>query len=117
MPAQNKKPTYWNRFRRYPLSCLGHTVQGLVAGLLLMPGENSIFAFASVVWAYLFVKYQELSMERKAINTGRADTGGLDVQDFLVGYAFALVVITAGGDWMPTGSLPQVIRTLAAIII
>ena len=98
------KPTFWNRFRRYPLSCVGHIVQGVAAGLLVAAGLHG--ALAGALWAYLFVQYQSLSFQRKRDWEGRGDTAGLDTMDFLVGYVLAVGGVTLA--WLLVGGPPGV---------
>ena len=92
-PPHAPKPTYWNRWRAYGWSCLGHTAQGLIAGYLVTTGM--VGAMAALIWTLLYIAYQGLSFARKANNDGRGDSAGLDTADFLVGFLIALAAITA----------------------
>lgn len=100
-------PTWFGRWRAYPMSCLGHVVQGAIAGALPFPGLF-LYAFCDLeempaillsviglvigyVWWRGFEAYQRLSFERKVNTTGRGDTAGLDAYDFIVGYVPASI--------------------------
>lgn len=97
--------TWFSRWKKYPWSILGHIAQGVVAGGVLGWGTAShvdspalavgCAAFAAL-WMYGFVKYQELSFERKVNETGRGDTAGLDSFDFVVGLVPSFVVSALG---------------------
>ena len=80
----NRHPTWFSRWKRYPLSCLGHCAQGVIAGLLVSTGRLDAIVFA-VLWAAAFWIYQGLSFARKVNQDGKGDTAGLDSVDFLVG--------------------------------
>ena len=80
---------YFGRFRRHPLSCLGHILQGALCGGLILSGWWEL-AVVGALWVLLYIAYQGLSMARKAINKGAADTGGLDTSDAIVGLGLAL---------------------------
>ena len=101
-------PTWFGRWRAYPMSCLGHVVQGAIAGALPWPAfllhlfpcvqraddqpeyVIPLLFLAGLVIGYIwwrgFEAYQRLSFQRKVNTTGRGDTAGLDTYDFIVGY-------------------------------
>ena len=76
-------PTWFSRWRAYPLSVAGHIAQGVASGALLHCGAWGIATAA--LWAGMFVAYQGLSFARKVNQEGRGDTAGLDAFDFAVG--------------------------------
>ena len=104
----SKGPTFWSRYRKYPLSCLGHTAQGAICGLLATVQPYG--AMVAFTWAALFVAYQGLSFARKIDWDGRGDTAGLDTMDFIVGFGpaaiIAMIAINWGAIWEWTLKLP-----------
>ena len=89
-----KHPTWFGRWKRYPLSVLGHIAQGAAAGALGAYGHHC----PAAVWGVGFVSYQGLSFARKVSTEGRGDTAGLDAFDFVVGFlpGYAVAVIIKG---------------------
>lgn len=106
-------PTWFGRWRVYPWSCAGHIAQGVLAGLLPLPGllllaladtepEPGLELLAlgllalgiaiGYIWWRGFEAYQRLSFQRKVNTTGRGDTAGLDAYDFIVGYVPVSIV-------------------------
>lgn len=86
-----KPPTWFSRWRSYPLSVLGHIGQGVAGGLLFasnVEGTNEM----AFVWALGYFTYQGLSFARKVNTTGRGDTAGLDAYDFVVGMVPAFII-------------------------
>ena len=106
------QPTYFNRWRRYPKSCAGHTMQGLLTGLVIlspaivafqMPNAPAAltmavilfpltvmgFALALGYWAYQFG-----SGARKAVNRHKTDSIGWDSADLMVGLWFSVIIAT-----------------------
>ena len=79
-----KRTSYIGGWRAYPLSVIGHHVQGAMAAWLILTG--GVWAIAAVVWAAYYVAYQGLSAIRKK------DAAGLDVADFIVGYVLCLAI-------------------------
>ena len=93
-----KSPTYFNRWLAYPRSCLGHTLQGLGFGLLIL-APNLLLAMAAwplsvagVMLLMLYVCYQFGSGARKIVNRGHADSIGWDVADASVGLWLAVLI-------------------------
>ena len=105
-----KSPTYFNRWRRYPRSCFGHTLQGYCIGTVmlapamaalqmpdmaaavavaLMLAPLSLFGF---VMALAYMGYQMGSGARKAVNRHETDSIGWDIADMSVGMWLSLVV-------------------------
>ena len=105
-----KKPTYFNRWARYPKSCFGHTLQGCCIGTVmlapamaalqmpdiasamvtaLMLAPLSLFGF---VLALAYIGYQMGSGARKAVNNHETDSIGWDIADMTVGMWISLVV-------------------------
>ena len=97
-------PTYFNRWRRYPRSCAGHTLQGFIIGaLMLAPAflpflpvklpsyleENRLLLLVLPAFAALqaigYFAYQFGSGARKAINRHETDSIGWDCADLSVG--------------------------------
>lgn len=74
-------PTWFGRFRLYPLSCVLHIGQGAAAGYLAAAGHWPI----AFIWLACYLAYQGLSFARKVSDTGHGDTAGYDSFDFLVG--------------------------------
>ena len=91
-----ERPTWFNRFHRYPWSIVGHIAQGAVAGLL---AGTIIGAPIAAIWYWGFRDYQALSFQRKINTTGRGDTAGLDAFDFIVGFVPTAVLSLAGSAW------------------
>ena len=91
-----KGPTYFSRWRRYPLSCLGHTAQGVAVGLLMMTPlrwqELWPLTVVACVLAVGYFLYQLGSGARKAINNHHTDSIGWDIVDLSVGMYLALPV-------------------------
>ena len=52
-----KAPTWFGRFRIYPVSCLLHLGQGAAAGVLLAYGHEVM----ALVWLACYIAYQGLS--------------------------------------------------------
>ena len=93
MSDKAAKPTFFGRYRTYAHSCVGHSVQGLVAAGLAVSGPTGgIIAF---IWAFLFIYYQRMSFDRKVNWDGRGDTAGLDVADFLLGFVLGIGIYSA----------------------
>ena len=86
-------PSWWSRWRKYPLSCAGHILQGSITGLLML---TELWLFGAM-WAIFFIAYQGLSFARKVSQEGRGDTAGLDSVDFLVGALITLAVVLVIG--------------------
>ena len=93
-------PTYFNRWRRYPRSCAGHTLQGFIIGLLMLspvflPSLWPLAAFAGLQACGYFA-YQFGSGARKAINRHETDSIGWDCADLTVGGWLALLAYAIG---------------------
>lgn len=90
-------PTYFNRWRRYPRSCAGHTLQGFIIGLLilapplLMGGRGFAVTAFALLQAQGYFAYQFGSGARKAINRHQTDSIGWDCADLSVGGWLALL--------------------------
>ena len=76
--AKVERHTYSDGWRLYFGSCLGHHLQGALAGFLMSTGDWRL-ALIGLVWMVLYLAYQGLSVIRKR------DSAGLDALDFLVG--------------------------------
>ena len=76
-----KHPTWFGRFKVYPISCILHIAQGAGAGALAATGHWPM----AIIWLACYIAYQGLSFARKVNTEGRGDTAGLDAFDFLVG--------------------------------
>ena len=99
--VSSKHPTWFGRFKSYPLSVLGHIAQGVLAGAAV--GSDIGWWWFSSVWFLGFVAYQGLSFARKVSTEGRGDTAGLDSFDFVVGAlpAFAIAnLIVDPPEWL-----------------
>ena len=95
-----RPPTYFNRWRRYPRSCAGHTLQGFIIGALMLTplltqrwdGDSLwVFTVAGVVLALGYFAYQFGSGARKAINRHETDSIGWDCADLSVGIYLAII--------------------------
>ena len=78
-----KSPNYGNRWKAYPLSCLGHTLQGLGFGLAIL-SPNLLLAMNAwpmsvigCVLAIAYIGYKVGSGARKIVNRGHSDSIGL----------------------------------------
>ena len=89
---------YFTRWRRYGLSCAGHTAQGFGFGMLMLAPN---FLLAMQAWpltvvgamlAFLYVGYQVGSGARKAVNHHKTDSIGWDIADASVGVWLAVAV-------------------------
>lgn len=107
------QPTYFNRWRRYPKSCAGHTLQGALTGLVIlapaiaalqMPSTASALTVAIILFpltvmgftlALGYWAYQFGSGARKAVNRHRTDSIGWDSADLMVGLWFSVIIATA----------------------
>ena len=87
-------PSWFSRWKKYPLSCAGHILQGILAGAMMAWGDTFLIA-VGILWAAFFVAYQGLSFARKVNQEGRGDTAGLDSTDFAVGLILTAVVYIA----------------------
>ena len=76
-----RRTTYIQGWSLYPFSALGHHLQGTAAALAILCGITPVMVVA-VIWTLLYVAYQGLSVLRKA------DSPGLDIADYLAGFAF-----------------------------
>ena len=74
-------PTWFSRWKKYPLSVIGHIAQGAASAILASTDHE----FAALIWASGFTAYQFGSFARKS-QSGRGDTVGLDTFDFVVGF-------------------------------
>ena len=87
MDEKPQRQTYAEGWELYPISMVGHHIQGLAAGTGIMEGGN--WATAGCAAAGLYVAYQALTLPRKK------DSAGLDVADFIVGFGVAIAVYGA----------------------
>ena len=88
----DKHPTWFSRWRKYPWSCAGHVLGwGAVPGVMMALG---LYAPA-VVMLIGFAYYEAGSGYRKAVNTGKTDTVGLDFVDAVVGFVPAYLAVHA----------------------
>ena len=78
------RTTYLQGWRLYPFSMAGHHAQGVAVGAAAFTGSPGLVAVA-VLWLVLYVSYQGLSVVRKA------DSPGLDIADFLVGFGAGVI--------------------------
>ena len=76
-----KQPTWFNRWRRFPMSIIGHIATGAASGALAAYGHDT----AALVWLACYIGYQAMSWARKHAS-GRGDSAGLDIYDFAVGF-------------------------------
>lgn len=80
------RQTYWEGWKLYPWSFVGHHVFGFIAALVvLLFGTEGMVVGTTMV--YCFVQYQNFSQRRKG------DAGGIDVRDLLSGYCFGALVV------------------------
>ena len=89
------KPTWFNRWRRYPASIIGHIAGwGVPAGILLA----TPYWPAGVILLTTFALYELASGVRHWANEGHMDTAGLDCVDACVGAipAYLLTSILLG---------------------
>lgn len=105
MTTETPKPTWLNRWQRYPRSIIGHIAWGSLSGLSLSAGvlvaagagppaeafralaiAITLFGFA-LIWFIGGIAYQFGSGFRKHDTEGRTDTVGLDCVDYAVGTA------------------------------
>ena len=86
-----KHPSWFSRWKKYPLSCAGHILQGALAGAMMGWGDTFLIT-VGILWAVFFIAYQGLSFARKVNQEGRGDTAGLDTVDFLVGLLIVTII-------------------------
>ena len=108
-----KQPTYFSRWRAYPRSCLGHTAQGVLTGMVIlapllfasqMPNVPAAVA-AAIIFSPLSVlgftlalgywAYQFGSGARKAVNRHQTDSIGWDAADLSVGLWISVIITIA----------------------
>lgn len=82
------RKTYFQGWRLYPFSMAGHHVQGAGVAYAAWQGTAPLIALAAL-WAALYVAYQALSVLRKN------DSPGLDIADFMAGFALCAVALAA----------------------
>ena len=75
-----KRSSYFEGWRLYPGSMLGHHIQGVVAGVAIHAGDINDIA-AGITLTVLYVVYQGYTRFRKG------DSAGLDVADYIAGFA------------------------------
>ena len=80
-----QEPNWFNRWRRYPGSIIGHITQGAICGLVAAYGHH----WPAAVWSTAYMAYQFGSGARKWAEVGHPDTMGLDTVDFAIGFAVA----------------------------
>ena len=81
-----QRQSYSEGISLYPLSFIGHHVQGaIVAGVLL--AAPAVWHPVAWLLAGTYVAYQWLTQKRKN------DSAGLDVLDFIVGCWLAIVLV------------------------
>ena len=79
----DKSPTWFSRWKSYPLSIIGHLAQGAACGAAAATGHH----WPAGIWAGGYLAYQFGSGARKWATCGHPDTMGLDTMDFAVGFA------------------------------
>ena len=83
MTHHEKRETYRQGWTRYQWSFIGHHIQGAAAALGVCSGDERAMT-AGALWTVLYISYQGLTVIRKG------DSAGLDVADYLVGFAAGL---------------------------
>ena len=86
-----RRRTYLDGWKRFPLSCLGHHIQGVICGIHIALGD--MLAVAALVYILGYVCYQFGSAWRKDV-TGKIDSPGLDVIDLTVPAAVVAVLVS-----------------------
>ena len=81
--AKDNRTAYIEGARLYPVEFAGHHVQGIVAALFLLEG-NDRFATVACLWTFGYVIYQGFTAFRKR------DAAGLDVLDYVVGLGIGI---------------------------
>ena len=77
------RTTYAAGWRLYPLSVVGHHVQGSMAAVAATVATPASITVA-IIWTALYIAYQGLSVLRKE------DSPGLDIADYLAGFGAGL---------------------------
>ena len=80
---QDRNPSWFSRWRRYPMSIIGHIGQGAAAGVAASYGHH----WPAGIWSAGFLAYQFGSGARKWSIYGHPDTMGLDTMDYAIGFA------------------------------
>ena len=83
-----RRETYAQGFRLYPVSFLGHHVQGAGAAVAVLAGGPGA-QIAAAIWTLLYIAYQGLTVIRKG------DSAGLDVADYVAGFGVGIAGYTA----------------------
>jgi len=78
-----KRNSYFEGWKLYFWSALGHHAQGAATAIALMTQDAGGIAAACVL-TFLYVAYQSLTLIRKG------DSAGLDVADFIAGFLVGL---------------------------
>ena len=87
-----KHPTWFSRWKAYPMSCLMHVLfWGAVPGALLAYDFRTWPV--ALVMLFGFAYYEAGSGYRKAVNDGKTDTVGLDFVDAVVGFVPAYLIV------------------------
>ena len=82
-----RRTRYIEGWTLYPAEAFGHHVQGAIVAGLIFIGSTTACMVAAILWTFLYVSYQGLSVIRKK------DSAGLDVMDFMVGFGFKATLI------------------------
>ena len=80
-----KRTTYWGGWNIYPGAAWSHHVQGAGVVVAIFEGATHQWITVAVLWTLAYIAYQGFSQRRKE------DAAGLDVMDFMVGMAIAIV--------------------------
>ena len=89
---QEPTPTWFGRFTRYPLSCIGHIATGAACGVMAAYGWH----WPAAVWTGAFFAYQFGSGASARRSTGAIRIlWGMDTYDLAVGFVPAYAVIRA----------------------
>lgn len=89
MTDKKRRQSYLAGWTLYPLCCLGHHLSGLLTALAALSRDPAI-TVAGAMYLALYIAYQALSVLRKA------DSPGLDIADFMVGFGAGLAGIGIG---------------------
>lgn len=86
--VKQKRTSYAQGWKLYPFSMAGHHAQGAAVPAAVHTGDAGMIAGAAI-WTGLYIAYQGLSVLRKQ------DSPGLDIADFLAGFAAGAIGVAA----------------------